>query len=87
MLNLLVVAAQTVYTEDIKQISRIQLSNHFLILRSIEVFSGKLIHIDVLCCNIHFVQCYHLSIFVLINARYPYVSINLVFHNASSFPH
>ena len=70
-----------------REIEYYNLDNHLLVLRPVEVFSRELIHEDVLLRDIHLFQCYHLSIFVLISAGYSHISVNLVFHNASSFSH
>ena len=73
--NLPIVPAQTVDALDVEQIVFFQFPHQPLVLRTVEVLAGLLVHKDVFLRDLQFSQCNQLSVLVLVTGADPDIAI------------
>lgn len=85
LLYLLIIAAEPVYAEDIKQVLGPQSFYHPLVLRAKEIFSALLIYVKVLFRHTGLCHGYALAVFILVCAGNTNISKYTVFDGKHLF--
>ena len=75
--NLAIIPSQPVDALDVEQIARLEFFHQLLVLGSVEVLAGLLVHKDVLLRNRHFTQCNQLAVFILFPGADTDIAVNI----------